>query len=197
MQSAPLVKRVLLELLKTAHQKAVGFCTSRQLRSHMDTSVRIATPVKAEGIVFVHEYWAIYHHIGRANMPVIRVKTKKFLAWFPNARDDPRLINGEYPVHRSEVRRLDEVMSKEEFKAAILARKLVLSPISPKRGGAASFQGNPFFGSEAGQGMAGMEDRARNIAVQECYKEMEQFLRETGLKKKKMSLAVAIKGFPK
>ena len=189
-----LVSKVLRELLNTAEQKARGFCTSSQLRAHMSTGVIRETKNKARGHVFVPEYWAIYYHMGRANMPVIHVKRKKYLAWFPDPHDDPRLVNGEYPIRRSDVVSLDKVISRDEFKFLLKTGKLVLSKVSPTSGGNASFQGNRFFGSAPGEGLAGMVDRADSIAGREAYRAMEKFLKETGLKKKKITTTAYVKG---
>lgn len=187
-----LIPKVLRLSLETAHQKALAFCTSRQLRKHMQTEVQTSSPVRARGIVFVPEYWAIYYHIGRANMPTIRVKNKKYLAWFPNRQDDPRLINGESPIYKADVVSLSDVMSKDEFRAAIKSGKLVLSKISPTSGGQASFRGNPFFGDAPGEGLSGMLDKVTEIARQETQKDMEAFLKRTGLKKKKINLTITV-----
>lgn len=193
MATTGLIPRVLELSLVDAHQKALAFCTSRQLRKHMRREVLFSSPLEARGRVLVPEYWAIYYHIGRANMPVIKARNKKYLAWFPNRNDDPRLINGESPIHKSDVVSLSDVMSREEFKDAIKSGKLILSRISPRNGGA-SFNGNPFFGSAPGEGLAGMKASVTEIARKESKKAMESFLRETGLKKKKITKTVVVRG---
>lgn len=55
-------------------------------------------------------YWAYYYHEGRGAMEQTGKSGKKFLVWFQNPKDDPRIAGG-YPKTRSQRKRL----SKEDF----------------------------------------------------------------------------------
>lgn len=71
------------------------------------------------GRLYIPHYWAIYQHDGRGGVYPVK---KKFLVWFRDARNDPRLAGG-YPVRLSDVRRL----TKAEFEAGV-AKNRELDP---------------------------------------------------------------------
>jgi len=175
----PLYPKILEQTLKTGEQKAKGFCTSKQLRRLMNRKTILATAQKATGVVNSPHYWAVYYHIGRKNLPPITPKSANVLVWFKDPRDDPRLTNGQSPVYRSEVRRLN--LSAQQFRALRKAGKLIVTKRSP-RSGPAKFNGNPFFSNTGG--MQGMDARLKSISQREAYKHVESWLRQTGLKKK-------------
>lgn len=67
--------------------------------------------------LFVPHYWAVPYHEGHG--PV----KNKFMVFFPNPADDPR-IQGGYPVRTSDIQNLSNFMSKEEIRSARRSGKL-------------------------------------------------------------------------
>jgi len=175
--------RVLDRAMVIGLAKAKGFCTSQQLRKYMFAATDHIGPRVVKGVLRSPAYWSIYHHIGRANMSVIHPSGASFLAWFKNPKEDPRLINGESPIYRSQVKSLRDVMSKDEFRAAVDARKIIFSKTSP-RDGSAKFKGNPFFSNDPSGGMAGFNEEVGQVAREEASKAVGAMLQRTGLKKK-------------
>jgi hypothetical protein len=96
----------------------------------------IEGPVPGKSRLFIPHYWAQYLHDDRKGFGPTPGGGRKFLVWFPNPANDPRLAGG-YPVRFSDVVRLDDVWSTEEFEAALargpgyirLARK-----VGPRKG---------------------------------------------------------------
>ena len=179
----PINLRVLDRAMVIGLAKAKGFCSSQQLRKRLFAATDHIGPRVVKGVLRSPAYWSIYHHIGRKNMGVVTPRKTKMLAWFKNPKEDPRLINGESPIYRSQVKSLRDVMSPKEFRAAVDARKIIFSKTSP-RSGSAEFDGNPFFSNNPGGGMAGFDEEVGQIAGEEASKEVEAMLQRTGLKKK-------------
>jgi hypothetical protein len=179
--SKPLYGRILSNILEVAEQRAKGFCQSRQLRGTMNRQVLIDTPLRAYGVVNVPQYWAIYYHEGRR---VISPVSANFLVWFKDPKDDPRLNNGQSPIYESDIRRLN--LPLQELRRLRDAGKLVITKRSP-RSGSPSFKGNPFFSDKPGGGLAGIDRSFVSIAERETFKYVDQWLRKTGLKNKKIT----------
>lgn len=98
------------------------------------------------GRLHVPHYWALYVHNGRGpfNMP-----RGKFMVWFKDPRQDPRLRGGKTPERVSQLRHL----TAEEFYRALQLDQIIVTsrirkPTPP----------TPFFANEAGGGMQGFAD---------------------------------------
>jgi len=153
--------------------------------------------------LFIPHYWAIYVHDGRGSYgpgsPATRGKPARFLVWFRNPNNDPRLRAGLQAIRRNQVRRL----TKEQFKFWLdqnkLARRLGLpAPMVvygwPNQPGkkAPPDPGRFYFGNAPGQGMHGFLDHARPEAKAIVQKEMRKLLGEEFFKKKKDIIRVRI-----
>ena len=171
---------ILDKSLTTGLNKALAFCTSRQLRKRMRREVLVSTPVQAKGVLNVPQYWAIYKHDGRG---IVKTQSANFLVWFPNPKDDPRLVNGESPINRADIKRLNQVISKAEFNRLRKSGKMVVSKLS---GAMSKSKANPFFSNEPNGGMAGFEGLFIDISRSETFAHVEQFLQSSGLKNKKI-----------
>lgn len=176
----PLYPIILDKALDAGLNRARAFCTSKQLRKGMRRQVLISNAVQAQGVLNVPHYWAIYKHDGRGT---VTTNGATFLVWFPNPKDDPRLKNGQSPIHRADIKKLSDVISRERFLELKKSGKMIISKVSgPTDRGKA----NPFFSNKPGGGMAGFQDDFVRIARRETFDHMERFLRESGLKKKKI-----------
>jgi hypothetical protein len=193
-----LYSKVLAKALQKAKERAESFCTSRQLRRELFTQVELDTPASASGFLRSPQYWAVYYQMGRRAMGIIRHKAAEYLVWFPNPKDDPRLVNGESPMHRSEVKSLRDVWGTgPEFNARMAdarkAGKVVISKTSPTAGGSIRFEGNPYMKDEPGGGLYGMDRDINEIAAKEAYLEMENRLKASGLKKKTVTANIGLR----
>lgn len=77
--------------------------------------------------LFVPHFWAVILHDGRG--PVYPGVNSKFLVFFADSKDDPRLSNG-YPVDPSDQRRLTK--AEFEFGIAENHRRFLLNPSGGK-----------------------------------------------------------------
>lgn len=181
-----LYRRILNRSLRSAYGSAVGFCTSRQLRKHMYYQSGSISRKSASGRVISRPYWSLYYHEGRQ---VIRPVSASVLVWFRNPKDDPRLNNGESPVYRSQIRK----MTRDQFQYWSRRNKqypkgqqpMIVAKRSP-RSGQPSFRGNPFFSDKPGGGLATLKTDVGRISEQETFKYVEERLRSSGLKNKKV-----------
>jgi hypothetical protein len=99
--------RVLVSSGEMLRIKAAGFMRSRTLRDalrlHIDTE-------NFQVDVYLPHYWAIYEHDGRGP---IDMAPGKYMIYFPDIRDDPRVDGGtNYPITSPRERRK---LTKEEF----------------------------------------------------------------------------------
>ena len=115
--------------------------------------------------IYIPHFWALYVHDGRQR-PIYPINGR-FLVWFKNHRDDPRLPGGEYPIRANDVRSL----TKEEFKEAKSKNEIIVAK-SVKKTVAPSY----FFLNSVG--MKGFEERVNNKVKIEMDKYVEQTLRE-------------------
>lgn len=109
---------------------------ARALRNDLRIEVVNVSEVNSEARLVVDFYWALYYHDGRGP---IRARAGKFLVFFRDPDDDPR-INGAarlYPRRASSIRRLN--LSKGEFNRLLRSGRL----IATKRVGSA--KAHPFF----------------------------------------------------
>ena len=103
--------------------RAIGRDALREIRPRIgSTTLRealrlIVNESEARADLFIPHYWAEFYHDGRAGFSV---GPGKYLVFFDRAQDDPRLVNGQYPERRSELRRL----TREEFKRGLKINNL-------------------------------------------------------------------------
>lgn len=186
-----LYTRIIERALPQALIRAKAFCESKQLRGLMEYVVVETGDKKASGIVNVPHFWAIYYHEGRK----IITKDGGYLVWFRNINDDPRLNNGQAPVYRSDVRKLTEGQWRDWIAKNKEARRkgqpppMIVSTRSPING-KINWHGNKFFSNAAGEGMSGMAEEFKQIAKEEAFSYMEEWLKATGLKKAKINIRI-------
>jgi hypothetical protein len=135
----------------------------------------------SDDLVRLHiaHYWAIYLHDGRGSMGP---KKAKFLVYFNNPHEDPRLPGARYPRRAAQVRRLTKQQFYFWLEQNRLARERGTRPpmIIVKRVGPA--KGKHFFGNRPGEGMFGTlgfaREDANRIVQEEMRKEIgEEFFR--------------------
>ena len=147
-------RRLTITLGRIAITKARPKIPSRTLRRALlvvrvtDQRVRMHIP----------HYWARYVHDGRNAK---RFTGKKFMAWYRNPKDDPRLraFGGQTPARASQLKGLKDVISEDQFKADKRAGKIIFSQVVSQRTGV------PFFANEAGGGMHGFVDDANSVGT--------------------------------
>lgn len=143
LNSERLIERMLVVMAEHVRRQArLNLLTmssdSRQakaLRDDLKISV-VADEHEGLGEVFTEYYWALYYHDGRGS---IRARPGKFLVFFRDPDDDPRISGTarDYPRRAAENRRLR--LSKAEFRSLLKSKRL----IATKRVGPAS--AHPFF----------------------------------------------------
>lgn len=111
------------------------------------------------GELVVDYYWAVFVHNGRApfSMPFGR-----YLVWFRNPKDDPRLDNGVSPRRVAQLRHL----TAEQFRAGLLANKTAIAaglepPMVVRREIRTRTPAKPFFSNAPGGGMHGFTDHVQ------------------------------------
>jgi hypothetical protein len=110
---------------------------SKTLRAALKTYV---VGAGRKGLLNVPHFWSWYFHDGRGP---VRTKYSKYLVWYKNPKEDPRLSGG-YPVTRSQQRRLQHW----EFVRDLNAGKIIMTKTA---GPFPKAKANPFFT----EGMAG------------------------------------------
>jgi hypothetical protein len=169
----PLNTRILVKALERGKEKAKAYCKSRTLKAAMTDEVLNETPVLSQGRLRVPHYWAKYFHDGRN--AVKKFPKGPMLIYYKDPSQDPR-IQPDYPVYRSDIRKLSDT----EFAEARAADKLIVVPaVGPTK------KKNPFF-SDTG-GMAGFKEEVNQIAKTETDSYVNEWLNRTGLKNKKIS----------
>lgn len=131
-------QRLLAELGLLAREQARRKLESQTLRDAMFVDI---VPEEDKVVVGVPHYWAIYYHDGRGP---IRAKPGKWLVYFKDPSQDPRIKNG-YPERAASIVRL----SREQFLDALARDELIVvksvGPAAP----------HPFFT----RGMDGFQDK--------------------------------------
>lgn len=92
--------------LEVAYRRALP--NVRDASNTLANALSIVVDSSTQGHLYIPHYWAIYVNDGRG--PVAPV-VAKFLVWFRNPLDDPRIKDG-YPERASDIRRL----TREEFR---------------------------------------------------------------------------------
>lgn len=167
----PLIDRIMERALRRGKEKARTFCRSETLKRSFQTAWS-AVAKGAIGYISVPHYWAKYLHDGRKAFR----KPDGILVWYKNPADDPR-IQPERPVYKSDDRKL----TKQQFVDDYRDGKLIVA-----RGvsATAANKANPFFSNTGG--MQGFTEEVNQIVAEETYRYMEDFLRSSGLKNKKI-----------
>jgi len=108
--------------------------------------------------IFLPQYWAVYYHDGRGP---VRPINGKFLVYFADIEDDPRVSGGRnYPIHASQIRRLR--LDPAEFRRLVKSGKLIVrESVGPAKA-------HPFFERLAG--------RAAKIVAPTVAREMRSHL---------------------
>lgn len=103
---------------------------ARRIRDYLKTiiksqtlrdSMHVATTETGEAAVVWPQYWAVYYNDGRGP---VRPVNGKFLVWFVDPDEDPRLASG-YPVRATDIKRL--ALSPEEFQALLESGKMIVT----------------------------------------------------------------------
>lgn len=115
------------------------------------------TENEGHAIITVPQYWAVYYHDGRGP---VRPINGKFLVWFQNIEDDPRVATG-YPTRASEIRPL--ALSPEEFRELAESGKMIV------RRSAGPAAGKPFF--------TRLEGRAQALVTAELKREFSRYVK--------------------
>lgn len=136
---------------------------AKALRDDLRISV-VAGQSEGLGEVFTDYYWAVYYHDGRGS---IRARPGKFLVFFRDPDDDPRISGSsrDYPRRAVDNRRLK--LSKAEFRSLLKSKRL----IATKRVGPAS--AHPFFE----QGYANLQSKFGPLLVKLLSQEFIDDLR--------------------
>lgn len=128
----PLIFQVTL-VRKMADRLAArvrGFIESETLKRSLRVRVRLDRKhVGAD--LYIPQYWAVYYHDGRGP---VRPRNGKFIVYFANIEDDPRVSGGKsYPVRAAQIRRLR--LDPEEFRRLVREGKLVVKrSVGPVQG---------------------------------------------------------------
>lgn len=147
--------RVLELIAQTAVRRARTRIKSQTLKEALAFEIQSSE----RAVVFVPHYWAIYHHDGRGVVPRRALPPGRYLVWYKDPSQDPRIAGG-HPERASDIRRL----SRAEFQRDLLAGKLVVT----KRSGPAA--GNPFFS----EGLAGLDELVARRVTNEVRNEVRK-----------------------
>lgn len=136
-------QRLLAELGLLAREQAKRKLESDTLRAALFVDI---VPEEDKVVVGVPHYWALYYHDGRGP---IRAKPGKWLVYFKDPSQDPRIKNG-YPERAASIIRL----TREQVLDALARDELIVvksvGPAAP----------HPFFT----RGMDGFQDKAHEPA---------------------------------
>lgn len=135
--------------------KRIGLIVQvRAIRRLTSTTLRAALELHIHrdntAVVHLPHYWSLYVHDGRGpfSMPPGR-----FMVWYKDIKDDPRLRGGQTPARLSRVRSLRRVLSKRKFRADVAAGKVVFVERITK-----ATPGQFFFSNEPGGAQAGVTE---------------------------------------
>ena len=109
-----------IEELKAGAIRATRTAIPSKTLKNALTATYWHSPKLHQIIVNIPHYWAIYYHDGSG--PITMPKGK-YMVWFRNPEDDPRLKSG-FPVKRSDVRGLN--LSSKQFNRYIKEGKLIV-----------------------------------------------------------------------
>ena len=133
-----LIDRVLGRLVRRALRLVRGKIPSATLRSMLQGVV-----ANGRGILFLPHYWAVYVHDGRGR---ITPKRAKWLVWFPDIKNDPRVAGGsDYPVRMSQIKRLTRAQWVAGLAENRRRRAAGLEPFMVVSKASGPARGVPFF----------------------------------------------------
>jgi len=158
---------------------------------------------QSRGKLTIPHYWAVIVHDGRKR---VTAKPGRVLVWFRNPAQDPRFPGKSTPARLSDLRsggasgivgsrgpgRRRLTRSEYRFwlkQNAKIKDKDKRPMIVAKSSGPVT--GDPFFGNEPGEGMAGFLSQVNGIALEEVRKEMAQFIGPMSKKDERVSVAIA------
>lgn len=155
-----LVRRLLEALGAAAYEKVLPQIGSSTLQAALQVLIE---EQELQVRLFIPHYWAVYYHDGRSGFGP---KDATFLVFFPDPKDDPRLIAGRSPERANQLRRL----TKAEFyrglsentrrrKAGLPPFMLVIQNEDGSPGTVGPAPAHPFFT----EGMAGFALEADDI----------------------------------
>lgn len=125
-------------------------------------------PTRITARIQIPHYWAVYVHDGRGPFGP---RYKKFLVWFRNPKDDPRLRNGIPPVRARQLKRL----TKDQWLAGLEANQIARAagqpvPMIVTRYVSTPTPARPFFSNESALGMKGFIDTVRTTVKPQVQK---------------------------
>ena len=132
-----------------AHARPAVAEASNTLARYLSAEIVAESPGEVIGALTVPHFWAQWAHDGRG--PAAPTRTR-FLVWFRNPLNDPRLRGGRYPIRRRDVRHLTEQQWKFWLNENRLAARRNVPPpmIIVQHVGPAA--GTPFFSNEFPRG---------------------------------------------
>ncbi len=135
--------RLLAEIGRMAKAQARGAIDSQTLKDALTIDL---FPIEQQAVVGVPHYWAIYYHDGRGP---INAKPGKFLVYFKDPANDPRIARG-YPERAADIIRLTKAQFYNSLRAGELIVTKHVGPSTP----------HPFFT----RGMDGFQDKVHPAA---------------------------------
>lgn len=139
----PFVFRLELtrKVVEAVRERVRRTIESSTLRRSLDSKIVVNESGEIGAEIFVPQYWAVYYHDGRGP---VRPTNGKFIVYFQDIEDDPRVAGGrDYPVRESQIRRLR--LDPKEFRRLIEQGKLIVrTSVGPSRP-------HPFFERLAGK----------------------------------------------
>lgn len=146
MASDPLTFKIELarHMANQIRERVRTLIESRTLKRSLEVRVVVNGVDEVGAEVFLPQYWAVYYHDGRKAM---RPRNGKFLVYFQDIEDDPRVFGGrQYPVRSAQIRRLR--LDPAEFRRLVESGKLIV------RESVGPAQPHPFFERMAGRAAA-------------------------------------------
>lgn len=130
--------RQMAELVRERVRRIIE---SGTLKRSLDSRVVINENGEVGAEIFLPQYWAVYYHDGHGP---VRPTNGKFIVYFQDIEDDPRVSGGRaYPVRASQIRRLR--LDPREFRRLVEEGRLVV------RRSTGPAPAHPFFEKMAGK----------------------------------------------
>ena len=145
---------------------------SRQLAEALE----VRQDSEQQARLYIPHYWGIYVHDGRG---AFGPKRAKWLIWFRDPKDDPRLSRGRSPRRASQIRHLTPLefqlgMERNKVDPGFMILRKHVGPVRP----------SPFFENEPGGGMHRFGRIAGDIIVRDFNAHL----------KKRLKTVLSIKG---
>lgn len=162
--SEKFLDHLAMKMAAAGKKRALPYIKSKTLRMHTSTVRRRKSRKLAVWAITIPHYWAVFRNDGTRSA---KAKKGRFIALFPNKRDDPRTSGGnDYAkrlVHRRKLK-----WSKKQIKKAIAKKELVFT----KKVDAAPAE--KFFDNDGG--MQGFSQEASKLAEKEMTKAVKNYL---------------------